>query len=123
MRAARSKLGGEWLDKGATFWTELREHQRAYFTTGQPLWRLSVPPATPPLALPGKWLLDWGGAQRWLTSDAPAAVIQQAAEQVGGYARLFRHSPTTLPAALKKLNATVKTALDPQNILNPALAA
>ncbi len=121
VRAARVRLGGELQENGATFWEELREQRRAFFQDDKPLWRLSVPAATPPVKLPGKWLLDWGGAQRWFKSDAAAADIVPAARLLGGHARPYRHDPgaALLPAALRQLNAAVKTAMDPHRILNP----
>jgi glycolate oxidase FAD binding subunit len=88
-----------------------------------------VPPATPPINLPGKWILDWGGAQRWLMSDAPANAIHQHAENVGGYATLFRHEQihdTTshrLSAVLATLHQNLKRAFDPDGIINPTLMA
>jgi len=123
VRAARHRLGGEAQAEDDPFWLELREHRRGYFQDPRPLWRLSVPPATPPLAIPGKWLLDWGGAQRWLKSDAPGQEIQQAARQAGGSARPFGHEMPIepLPAALQNLNAAIKSAMDPNGILNAGI--
>lgn len=124
VRAAQAKLGGELVEKGAEFWRELREHQRGFFQDAVPLWRLSVPPATPPIDLPGKWLIDWGGAQRWLKSDAPANAVHEHAEQVGGYATLFRHATKNgatsrpLPAVLATLHRNLKRGFDPDGILN-----
>jgi glycolate oxidase FAD binding subunit len=122
--AARTRLGGERLEKGAAFWQELREHRRAFFQTDTPLWRLSVPPATPPLDLPGKWLLDWGGAQRWLVSGAPADVIHRAAAAAGGYAMRYRPAAfAPLDRARAMLHRQLKAAFDPAGIFNPSLAA
>jgi glycolate oxidase FAD binding subunit len=129
VRAASTKLGGAVVENGDGFWRELREHQRNFFQNDIPLWRLSVPPATPPINLPGKWLIDWGGAQRWLKSDAPANAIRQHAENVGGYATLFRHDARngatfhSLPAQLATLHQNLKRAFDPDGIINPILMA
>ena len=129
VRAASAKLGGAVVEKGDEFWRELREHQHGFFQEATPLWRLSVPPATPPINLPGKWILDWGGAQRWLMSDAPANAIHQHAENVGGYATLFRHEQMNgaafhrLPAMLATLHQNLKRAFDPDGIINPILMA
>jgi glycolate oxidase FAD binding subunit len=129
VRAAGTKLGGTVVENGDGFWRELREHQRNFFQNDIPLWRLSVPPATAPLNLPGKWLIDWGGAQRWLKSDAPANAIHQHAENVGGYATLFRHGARngatfhSLPAQLATLHQNLKRAFDPDGIINPILMA
>jgi glycolate oxidase FAD binding subunit len=125
LRAARARLGGASVEAAETLWQALREHRRRFFDGDVPLWRLSVPSATPPLNLPGKWLTDWGGAQRWLKSDAPAADIRQAAATAGGHALLFRGGERAsgvfhpLPPALRALHRRLKQAFDPQRILNP----
>jgi len=125
VQAARARLGGKVIEKGEALWNDLREQRLPFFNGATPLWRLSVPPATPPMNLSGKWLVDWGGAQRWLKSDAPAGDIRRAAEAVGGHATLFRggarHGEVfhPLPPALHALHRRLKQAFDPQRILNP----
>lgn len=124
LRAARARLGGAAVEAAEALWQDLREHRRRFFDGDVPLWRLSVPPATPPLNLPGKWLTDWGGAQRWLKTDAPAADIRHAAATAGGQAQLFRGGDRTsgvfhpLPPTLHALHRRLKQAFDPQRILN-----
>lgn len=119
VRAARTRLGGEVIDHGERYWEELREHRRVFFQTDEPLWRLSVPPATAPLDLPGKWLIDWGGAQRWLVSTAPAATIRAAAAAAGGYATGFRNglagrdSLGVYDPVARALQGRIQQALDP----------
>ena len=122
--AAYKKIGGEVVKDGHVFWQSIREHRHPFFNDDLPLWRLSVAPATPQLELPGTWLLDWGGAQRWLKSDAPAAAIRQAVEAVGGHATLFRGGDRNtdvfhpLPEPLMALHRNLKKAFDPHGILN-----
>jgi len=122
VRSARGHLGGEETDGG--FWRELRDHRLDFFGSAAPLWRLAVPPAAPILPLRGSWLLDWGGAQRWLTSAAPADEIRQAAARVGGHATLFRGGDRTgevfqPPApALATIQRNIKRAFDPAGVLN-----
>jgi len=124
VHAAHTKLGGEVVEKGEEFWRELREQERGSFQDDTPLWRLSVPPATAPIDLPGKWCLDWGGAQRWLKSDALADDIRPAAERAGGNAILFRaasnQSPLAVPtaSALTRLQRNIRQAFDPTGTLN-----
>ncbi|HXH01729.1 MAG TPA: glycolate oxidase subunit GlcE, partial [Candidatus Competibacteraceae bacterium] len=111
--AARRSVGGETLEAGAAeaFWRDLRELRLPFFSTDAalPLWRLSLPPAAA-VDLPGRWLIDWGGAQRWLRSSVPADTIFRAAEQAGGHATLFRggdrsgHVFQPLPPALAALH-------------------
>lgn len=125
VQAARTRLGGKVIEKGEALWNDLREQRLPFFNGATPLWRLSVPPATPPISLSDQWLVDWGGAQRWLKSEAPAGDIRRAAEAVGGHATLFRgdaqHGEVfhPLPPALHALHRRLKQAFDPQRILNP----
>lgn len=120
--AAHDRLGGELLD--AAYWADLNEQRLDYFAQGQPLWRLSLPNNTAPLALPGQQLIDWGGAQRWLKSDAEAAFIRRVVEEVGGHATCYTPGRTDspfqpLPAALMRYHRNLKQQLDPKGIFNP----
>ncbi len=128
--AAADALGGETVDgetvDGDAFWPALREQALPFFTRhGPPLWRVSVPPGAPALDVDGDRLTDWGGAQRWLRTDAPAAEVRAAAGRIGGHATLFRGGDRTdavfhppAPAVLK-LHERIKAAFDPAGILNP----
>lgn len=102
-------------------WQALREQRLEFFSGDTPLWRLAVPPATEPLDLGGAVLVDWGGAQRWYRSDAPAAEIRHAAEQAGGHATLFRGPPGIdrfhpQPEALQTLQQRIRRAFDPHDL-------
>jgi hypothetical protein len=52
-----------------------------FFRDHRALWRISLSPATPALALPGDRLIDWGGAQRWLKTDAGAEEVRRDAHR------------------------------------------
>jgi glycolate oxidase FAD binding subunit len=126
VRAAHSKLGGELDTRGTDFWRELCEQQLLFFAGEIPLWRLSVPAAAPLLEMPGKWLLDWGGAQRWLRTPANAIDVQRAVEAAGGHAMLFRHAEQPKPlrpatAIAARLASELRRAFDPSAIFNPTL--
>ena len=93
--AAAGALGGEAVD-GDAFWTALREHTLGFFTRpGAPLWRVSVPPGAAMTDADGDLLVDWGGALRWLRTDAPPAEVRVVAERAGGHAVLFRGGDRT----------------------------
>ena len=121
---AADHLGGE-RDTDTTFWQALREQTASFFAGERPLWRLSVPPATPPLALDGEQLLDWGGAQRWLRSEQSADEVRTQVAAVGGHASLFRGGDRSsavfhpLAPAVLALHRRLKAAFDPHGILNP----
>lgn len=129
VEAACARLGGERLDAAVAdaFWNSLREQQAEFFAAADalPLWRLSVPSSASPLKLPGAQLIEWGGAQRWLVSDADPARIRERALALGGHATLFRGGErtgevfTALPAPLLTIHRRLKAAFDPAGILNP----
>lgn len=124
VKAAQKVLGGEGVGGATEFWQTLKEQQTSYFITNEPLWRISVPPATPPLALPGRSLIEWGGAQRWLISDAPTPMIRAAVNDCGGHATLFRYGNrdgdvfTPLSPMLAQLHYKLKQSFDPNGVLN-----
>ncbi len=122
--AAHRHLGGEVVEDAAALWRALREHELGFFRHEVPLWRLSVASTAAPLDLPGRWLLDWGGAQRWYAGDATPAEVRHAAEHARGHATLYRghdgeprFQPLAAPVAA--LHRRLKAALDPAGILNP----
>ncbi|WP_144107855.1 glycolate oxidase subunit GlcE [Paraburkholderia sp. BCC1886] len=128
--SAKDRIGGTPLDP--RFWDDLRDHRLAFFDDPRPLWRLSLPNASPLVALPGDCLLDWAGAQRWLKSDAPAATLRQIAHAAGGHATCYgvgagsssqsgpNHEPfTPLPAPLLRFHRQLKQQLDPHGLFNP----
>jgi glycolate oxidase FAD binding subunit len=126
VRAAKQKMGGEEVEADA-IWAGLREQTNDFFASMTPaagLWRLSVPSPTPPLALPGEQLIEWGGAQRWLKTDADTAAIRSAAEQAGGHATLFKGGDKNvgvfhpLAPAVAKIHRNLKTEFDPAGIFN-----
>lgn len=123
--AARSRVGGNEVTEGEAYWAKVREHTHGFFAGEGPLWRVSVAPAAPFAALPGRWFIDWGGAQRWYRGDAHADAVREIATRAGGHATLFRGGDRRgevfhpLAEALGALQRRVKAALDPQGIFNP----
>ncbi|MGW7771466.1 glycolate oxidase subunit GlcE [Pseudomonas machongensis] len=118
--SAAERLGGALLDN--RYWHDLREQRLAFFAADEPLWRLSLPHNSPPLSLPGRQLLDWGGAQRWLKSTASPSVIREAVAGLGGHATLHAcHSAGfhPLPEPLLRYQRNLKRQLDPRGIFNP----
>lgn len=133
--AATRTLGGEVLpdEMARPFWVALRDQRDEFFVAAArgvangsaALWRVSVPSTAPPLALPGEQLVEWGGAQRWWLSGAPAAVVRAAAAAVGGHATLFRAQDksagvfTPLDGVLARIHRDMKRAFDPEQVFNP----
>ncbi|WP_087691243.1 glycolate oxidase subunit GlcE [Pandoraea sp. PE-S2R-1] len=130
--AARSAMGGELIDviEAQQFWLSLREQTHPFFARspigaqGEALWRLSVPPTTPPLAHGDEQLIEWGGAQRWWITPRSAAEVRAIAAATGGHATLFRHGDksagvfTAQPAAIQAIGERLQQAFDPSRIFN-----
>ncbi len=125
--AAAKKIGGTAADpaQAGPFWIGMREQTDPFFSGEEPLWRLSVKATTAPLGLPGRRLVEWGGALRWLKSGVDAQAVRAAALASGGHATLFRGGDRAagvfqpLPAGLMRLHRNLKRALDPAGVLNP----
>ncbi|MEX8516995.1 MAG: glycolate oxidase subunit GlcE [Leptothrix sp. (in: b-proteobacteria)] len=141
VEAARQALGGDTLpaDVAAAFWDSVRDQRHAFFTAAQQslhqpdtqrqpglrLWRVSVPPHAPALALPGDWLIEWSGGLRWLLSSAAPEQVRAAAAQAGGHASVYRsrvaaeRQPAALAPVLERLHRQIKDAFDPHHLFNP----
>jgi len=123
VQAAHTKLGGQALAAGEEFWRGIREQSANFFRSNAPLWRLSLP-STAVLDLPGKQLIEWGGALRWVFTEAEPGVVRAAAEQARGQATLFRGASkpqSVFHPLLKPLMAVhrrMKRAFDPHGIFN-----
>jgi glycolate oxidase FAD binding subunit len=87
--AAKTKMGGEAIDAG-DYWRDLREHRLPFFSSGEALWRLSVPQATEPMTLAFPQLVEWGGGLRWMAGPADPLAVRSSADRAGGHATLFR---------------------------------
>ena len=117
-------LGGAPIANGADMWRDLREQHLEFFAGSEPLWRLSVKSSTPVLALPGRQLIEWNGALRWLKTHADAEHVRAAARSAGGHATLFKAEQKTasvfqpLPEPVMAVHRRLKQTFDPARILN-----
>lgn len=123
MEAAHKNLSGEIIDN--KIWPSLQNQTNTFFKKKNNLWRLSLPPTTPPVSLKATQLIEWNGAQRWLYSDEPSNDIYKRAHSLGGHACLFKPEKPAqqvfqpLDENLMALQLKVKQAMDPQGIFNP----
>ncbi len=123
IRHGRAQIGGQELPVG-NYWQDLNNFRLDFFQQQQNLWRISVAPMSTPLGEYQHQLIDWGGAQRWIKSDAPAEEIRTKARQLGGHAECFSQDKNILTyhpleSAALVLQQRFKAALDPAGILNP----
>ena len=124
VKEARTRIPGDVLPQAEAFWHALREHELPFFRHSSTLYRIMVKPATLPLSIEGTWLLDWGGAQRWLYSDEDLVAIRHHVELAGGHVTVFRGGDRDddifqpLPAPLLAIHQRLKAGFDPANIFN-----
>ena len=133
VEAAQRQLGGDVIDAplAAAFWRGLRDHGDEFFATaakaedkGAALWRFSVASTAPPIALQGEQLIEWGGAQRWLCTNAGAALVRDAAVKASGHATLFRGQDKSagvfhpLTPAVEKIHHALRDSFDPDRVFN-----
>ena len=132
LQSCKEKVKGDERLNADSFWQGVRDHTHEFFTNSKnddkPLWRFSLPPATPEkIQLDGEELIEWSGAQRWIHSNAPANIIRDIAKSQKGYATLFNNAPSDesatrfseLEPALFTLHKQLKNQMDPQGIFNP----
>lgn len=123
--AAAREFGGEPVTDGLAFWASVRDQQHAFFSGDAPLWRLSLPPGAPVIALPGAVMVEWGGAQRWVRTALGAGSLHHVASSAGGHATLFRGGDretdvfAPLPRPIAAIHQRLKHAFDPAGIFNP----
>lgn len=141
IEAATARLGGESMaaDEAADFWDAVRDQRHDAFQSAGAgtCWRLSVPATTPVLDLPGRQIVEWGGALRWWMPDADAgtaaarvtaeaaASIRDRARSVRGTAALWHGQPDEgvepmhpVDPSVLALHRRLKQAFDPDGIFN-----
>lgn len=128
---AAKELGGETLDDNG-IWYSVRDHTHPYFrdakkaaqAEGKTLWRISVADYAPALGLPGDWLHEWAGAQRWLLTATAADEVFRVVDAAGGHATRYSFSESDEPAfqplhaGMQRLQGRVRDSFDPLRIFN-----
>jgi glycolate oxidase FAD binding subunit len=119
-------------EEGAlALWRGVRDQRHRFFSPDDleaiPLWRLSLPSTAESVRLPGTQLIEWGGALRWLRSEATPEEVRRHAAALGGHATLFRGGSaqiraagafTALPAPALRIHQRLKTEFDPAGVFN-----
>ena len=106
-------------------WDQLKEQTLDFFDSTQPLTRVALPPSSADLQGEYAQLIEWGGAQRWICGEVDVDALRLEAGTMGGSVCAFqRHGanvPTfhALPAAMLKLQRSIKSTFDPAGIFNP----
>ena len=134
VRAAAHKLGGSAIPEAmaAPFWQGLRDQCDEFFLGarravhgGATLWRIAVPSTTPPMALHGEQLVEWGGAQRWVVTPMAPAQVREVVAAAGAHATMFYANDKSdgafspLGPQLTRIHKELKRQFDPAGIFNP----
>jgi glycolate oxidase FAD binding subunit len=121
---------GEIAEDGAAFWQALREQQLGFFSGNAPLWRFSIKSTAKHFSSGSSWLIDWGGAQRWLRGadecdNHERSSLERQAIKAQGQVSLFRGGDRcsevsfSQPEALVSIHRRLKSAFDPDRLFNP----
>jgi glycolate oxidase FAD binding subunit len=129
--AAAQRLGGETIPAAFAdaFWDGLRDQRDEFFVearraagAGHALWRLALPPTTPPLPGFDDTLVEWGGAQRWVLAGRDDAAVAEVAARAGGHAlRVLggEVEPPALEPALLAIHRRLRESFDPHAVFVP----
>ncbi|MFK7860728.1 MAG: glycolate oxidase subunit GlcE [Granulosicoccus sp.] len=131
VRVAAAELGGDIIEDDK-LWQAVRDHTHPFFVTAREaadsqdktLWRISVADYTPALGLPGEWLHEWAGGQRWLLTAASAEEVFRVTGAAHGHATRYsvgeRQTPAFQPlnGAMQTLQARLRDSFDPLRIFN-----
>lgn len=126
----------EVLENADQFWHSLREQQLPFFAGDAPLWRFSLKSSADHFLPEANWLIDWGGAQRWLRVDGlpddcnqhgghDQSALEKMATTANGQTALFRGGDRrgdvfhSQPDALKVIHKRLKSSFDPDGLFNP----
>ncbi len=122
VQAARATIGGDRVFPvlATRWWDALRNYTHPLFSDSS-LWRVSVPPTTPPLNLPAASLIDWGGALRWYSDEVQP--VRELAASAGGSALRWRGSGVEsrfhpLAPPVLEIHKRLKRSFDPDGIFN-----
>ena len=120
--SAAAKLGGT---PETDIWEQLREQRHDYFTNNKKLFRLSLPQTCEDLFPGESQLIEWGGAQRWLSGDPDLDQLRQKLESNEGTACAYRGVDPgaqvfhPLNSSMLALHRSLKSSFDPAGIFNP----
>ncbi|MBM4228064.1 MAG: glycolate oxidase subunit GlcE [Gammaproteobacteria bacterium] len=123
VEAALAVLRPERREEEGALWTQWRDHQHSFFQRPGRIWRVSVPPATPPLGDFGEHAIDWMGAVRWYRWEGEGEVLAETAAARGGFCRPWRHPGFSAGerGATGLLEQRVTASFNPDRLFNPGL--
>ena len=123
VQAALRRIGATQLDDGNTFWSSISDARHDFFKRDDAsIFRLSLPPAAAHLSIPGDWLIDWGGALRWLKTHEPLGRWRRSVTDVGGrvipWPAHREDWVTTGEPSVDRLQSRIREAFDPMGVFS-----
>jgi len=117
--SAVKKLGGDACEQP---WSDLREMKHEFFNEQREIGRISIAP-TLGFSLKQPQLIEWGGAQRWITGDCDIERMRERLQEKQGGFCLFRtraDNPVFQPLdeVSLVLHRSLKSKFDPARIFN-----
>jgi len=119
---ALQQLGG---DNCEYDWAAIKEQKHDFFADGEAITRVALPPASADQLDNENQLIEWSGAQRWLSGEVDIPALRdQVAEQKAAVCAFRNHDRSVavfhpLKAAMLKLQRNLKSSFDPAGIFNP----
>ncbi|MCP3687874.1 MAG: glycolate oxidase subunit GlcE, partial [Gammaproteobacteria bacterium] len=110
-------------DKVADIWESLREQSHAFFEGQEHVARVSLP-STTHFQLAQEQLIEWGGAQRWLTGDNDYSILRDQLQELNASLCIFRGAAERVPTfqlpdkPILTLQRSLKSKFDPARIFN-----
>ena len=123
VKAASASLKKQWgaREADSSLWAQLDSRQHPVFAGEGDLLRLACAPGRP--LAEDCFLIDWGGAQRWLAAEGQSL---PAPVHPGDSWTRYPASPedegevfTPLPEPLMRVHQALKRAFDPKGVFNP----
>jgi len=119
IESATKKLGGDVCESP---WQDLRELSHDFFENQGNISRISIAP-TQSFSLDRDQLIEWGGAQRWITGECDIERMRERLQDKQGSLCLFRsdHSVPVFQSpdeVTMVLHRSVKSKFDPARIFN-----
>lgn len=111
----------------AVFWDSVRNQSHSFFRGELPLWRFSIKSTAASFLEEHNSLIDWAGAQRWVSGDFKLDEMEAIAARANGHVCLYRggdrHGEVRqrLDAVQQRIQQQIKLSFDPARILNPGV--
>jgi glycolate oxidase FAD binding subunit len=123
--SARQQLGGNRSESDDEVWDMLKEQTHPFFASAKSVTRVSVPSTERDFLVDDSQLIEWAGAQRWISHAHELNSLQKQLQKHRGTACAYRGHDPGLESfqrptdAIMALHRNIKSSFDPAGIFNP----